>query len=377
MTKITDGGKRPMTKKEELDVKLGRIRSFMEKSGYQGTLFLTQHNFSWLTCGGDDSIIHGVEQGFGNILVTQDDIYLLTNNIEMPRIVGEETDELDFKTGEYNWAEGSIQTSINGIIGDGKLALDSAFSKGAVEQTQLDLLRVPLTESEVSRYKELGQMCAQAMDETMRGLNPGMTEYEIQGLIGQKLLSQGIYPLVLLVGTDDRIFKYRHPMPTAKKLERYCMVVICAAKWGLVLNMTRLVYFGDLPNEIQQKYQALKHVDMAYITATKPGRKLSDVFTAGKKIYKEVGFEGEEKKHFQGGTCGYLTREQGLSPDNEYVIQDGEIFAHNPSITGVKLEDSILIQGDNYEILTLLDSWPSSEVEYEGTVLKRPDILIR
>lgn len=366
-----------MTKNEELNVKLGRVRSFMGKNGYQGALFSTQHNFSWLTCGGDDSIIHGLEQGFVNILVTQDDVYIISNNIEIPRVTGEEIQGLDFKTVQYNWAKGSLQNSINDIIGNGKLAVDSPFSNGTVEKVQLDLLRVPLTESEVSRYKELGTICAQAMEETMRGVKPGMTEYEIQGFIGQKLLSQGIYPLVLLVGTDERISNYRHPMPTAKKLEKYCMAVICAAKWGLVLNMTRLVHFGHLPDEIQRKYQALKQVDMAYITATKPGRKLSDVFTAGQKVYQEMGFEGEEGKHFQGGTCGYLTREQGLEPQNTYEIQEGEIFAHNPSITGTKLEDSILIQGNNYEVLTLLDSWPSSEVEYQGTRLKRPEILIR
>lgn len=120
------------------------------------------------------------------------------------------------------------------------------------------------------------------------------------------------------------------------------MVVICAMKWGLVLNMARLVHFGHLPDEIQYKYQAFKQVDMAYITTTKPGGKLRDVFTVGQKVYKEVGLEGEENKHFQGGTCGYLTREQDLDPHNEYEIQDEESFAHNPSITGVKAEASLI-----------------------------------
>lgn len=77
--------------------------------------------------------------------------------------------------------------------------------------------------------------------------------------------------MVLFVGTDERIFKFRHPVPTEKKLKRYCMVVICAQKWGLILSMTRLVHFGTPSDEIRSRYQSLHRVDMAYITATSAG----------------------------------------------------------------------------------------------------------
>jgi len=94
-------------------------------------------------------------------------------------------------------------------------------------------------------------------------------------------------------------------------------------------------------------------------------------------VYADEGYPGEELKHFQGGTCGYLTREQGLTPDGEYTIQDGEIFAHNPTIQGTKLEDSILVRGNDFEVLSLSEKWPTREVEYNNTVLKRPEILVR
>jgi hypothetical protein len=82
-----------MTAKEELEIKLGRVRNLMDKGGYQGVLFGTQFNFSWLTGGGDNQIIHGTELGFVNLLVTSDDIYIITNNIEMPMDRGQCTEE--------------------------------------------------------------------------------------------------------------------------------------------------------------------------------------------------------------------------------------------------------------------------------------------
>jgi antitoxin VapB len=238
-------------------------------------------------------------------------------------------------------------------------------------------LRIPLTQAEVSRYKKLAGLCAHAMDRTMFQVKPGMDEFEIQGVIAGELMSKGVYPVVLLVGTDERISQYRHPMPTEKKLKRYCMVVICAQRWGLILNMTRLVHFGAVPDEITKKYDSLHKVDMAYITATRTGQTMRDIFDAGKVVYRDEGYGGEELKHYQGGTCGYLAREQGLLPESNYAIVDGEIFAHNPTITGTKIEDSILVKKNVFEVLTITEKWPAKEIEYQGVVLRRPKILVR
>lgn len=102
---------------------------------------------------------------------------------------------------------------------------------------------------------------------------------------------------------------------------------------------------------------------------------MKEIFDAGKLIYEKTGFGGEELRHYQDGTCGYLTRERGLEPGSDYVIREGEIFVHNPTITGTKIEDSILVKGNEFEVLTVSDKWPVKEIEYEGIVLKRPEIL--
>lgn len=104
---------------------------------------------------------------------------------------------------------------------------------------------------------------------------------------------------------------------------------------------------------------------------------MKDVFTAGEEEYEKHGFKGEELKHYQGGTGGYLTREQGLHPQIEYVIQEGEVIAHNPTITGTKIEDSILVKDGGFDVLTLTESWPAREISYSGVTLKRPEILVR
>jgi Xaa-Pro aminopeptidase len=366
-----------MTKREELAKKLDRIRGFMERKGYDGVVFGAQHNFSWLTGGGDNQIIHGSELGFVHLLVTGEKVCAITNNIEMPRISAEEILGLDLEQVEFLWTAGNPSDEVGKIVGTGKIAADIPLPGGANEGEALSLLRVPLTDAEVLRYRDLAGLCTAAVEQTMREVKPGMSEFEIQGLIGGKLMARGVYPVVLLVGTDERIFNFRHPMPTEKKLDRYCMVVICAQRWGLVLNMTRLAHFGAIPAVLSSRYEALHRVDMAYVTASRPGNSMKDIFTAGKAEYAEQGYGDEELKHYQGGTCGYLTREQGLHPASGYVIQEGEIIAHNPTITGTKIEDSILVKGGGFEVLTRSQDWPSKEIEYGGITLERPEILER
>jgi Xaa-Pro aminopeptidase len=366
-----------MTKREELTVKLQRIREFGKQKGYGGVLLASQHNFSWIAGGGDNQIIHGSELGFVYVLVTGEAVCVITNNIEMPRVTAEEIGGLDLEQVEFLWTAGNPLDEARKIVGRGKIAADVPLPGCVHEAEALSLLRVPLTDAEVTRYRELAGLCTASMEETLREVNPGMSEFQIQGLIGGKLMDRGIYPVVLLVGTDERIFDFRHPMPTEKKLERYCMVVICAQRWGLILNMTRLAHFGAIPEEVSSRYDALHQVDMAYIAASTPGSSMKDIFAAGSAEYAKRGFRDEELKHYQGGTCGYLTREQGLHPANGYVIKEGEIIAHNPTITGTKIEDSIMVKDNGFEVLTLSKDWPARDIEYGGITLRRPEILVR
>lgn len=374
----------------ELDIKLARVRSLMERKNYGACLFLSQHNFSWLTCGGSDPVVHGLTEGFPGILVTAEELFLIASNIEMPRLQAEELaawktaaagprphgrTNPTFQSVEYPWIGGSAEREVRAIVGDCPMATDLPWTMGSVEP-KLGDLRVPLDERETARFGKLAAECAGAFDLLSEKLAPGQSEVEIQSILAAELMTHGIYTPVLLVGTDQRVFRFRHPVPTSRRLERYAMVVVCAERGGLVVSMTRLFHFGPPTREILDKYEALLRVDMAYIKASRPGRSLSEVFEAGRSAYRDTGYAGEEHRHFQGGTCGYRLREHDLEADSEYVLKAGEIFANNPSISGVCIEDTILIEPRGYRVLTLSQNWPSRTMEQDGTTLARPEILI-
>jgi antitoxin VapB len=164
-------------------------------------------------------------------------------------------------------------------------------------------------------------------------------------------------------------------LPTEKKLQRYAMLVLCGRRQGLVASVTRLVHFGPLPEELQHKQRACALVDATFIAKTQPGARLGDVFEAAQVAYASTGFADEWQLHHQGGPAAYEPREFVATPVHEHVVLEGEVYAWNPSITGVKSEDTIMIGPERNEVLTTISGWPMLKVEVEGIAWERPAIL--
>jgi Xaa-Pro aminopeptidase len=172
--------------------------------------------------------------------------------------------------------------------------------------------------------------------------------------------------------------KFRHPIPTMKKIERYAMLVICAEHAGLISNCTRLIHFGPLPADLRMKQQAVCNVDTAVNLSTVPEKNLGEIFAILQKAYADNGFGDQWKLHHQGGSTGYANREVTATPASSETVVENQAFAWNPSITGVKSEDTVLATSSGIEVLTKCSTgWPMVVGHFEGRELFRPDILVK
>jgi antitoxin VapB len=198
------------------------------------------------------------------------------------------------------------------------------------------------------------------MEQAAEAVEPGMTEHEISAVIAHFIRASGLVPNVNLVATDERIFKFRHPIPTAGELERYAMLVTCASLGGLVCSLTRFVHFGPMPEDLKRKQQATADIDTAVNFATRPDRTLGEVFADLQQAYASAGFAEEWKLHHQGGPTGYANRERVAVPGDDTRVLENQAFAWNPSITGAKSEDTILVTEEGFEVLTgHSGDWPT------------------
>jgi len=366
-----------MTRLQEVETKLERVRDFMSARGLNAVVLTKTINFQWLTAGADNHVVIDTDTGVAPMVVTADGQHIITNNIEAVRQEDEEIGELPFEIDFMNWHDENPEAMLAQVV-EGRVASDGAWPEDAEAMGgPLARLRWSLLEPEIERYRELGHLAAQALGEVAREIEPGMTEHEIGAKLAAKLIAQNVIVSVLLIAADERISKYRHPIPTDNKLETQAMLVVGARKWGLDISATRLVHFGKLPAELADKHRAVCQIDAAFISETRPGAAVQDIFAKGVAAYEVSGYPDEWKLHHQGGATGYAPRDYKGTRECPETVLENQAFAWNPSITGTKSEDTIIAMADQTEVLSTDEQWPMLEVEYAGNRMGRPDILVR
>jgi len=358
----------------EFSKKQERIQQLLEQNDLDALLLKNVSSFAWATCGAASYVNTAATEGAAALLITPAGQYVISNNIEATRLEQEEglaEQGWQFRVGPWYEAEQHVAELTQGL----RLGSDSPYDGATDLSAAIAQMRSDLSPEEVERFRALGRLCADAMDEAIRAVRPGQSEYEIAGLLARAADDRGAPAIVNLIATDERIYSYRHPLPTGKKLDRYAMLVLCGRRWGLVCSLTRLIHFGPLPDELRRKAEATAQVDATLIAATCPGKTLGDVFAQGVAAYKATGFADEWQLHHQGGPAGYEPREVIATPSSLELVTAGQVYAWNPSITGVKSEDSILVGQSSNEVLTEINGWPLIEVSVGGQELKRPAIL--
>jgi len=365
----------------EFESKQNTIKALLAEKHLDGLLLQRVSSFAWATCGASSYVNTATTNGAASLLITPTGRYVITANIEATRIKQEEKLEeqgWEMRAAPWYGPNPALAELARGL----KLGSDGPYAeRDAVDLSgEMARLRAILLPEEVERFRTLGRLCAEAMDAAIRAVEPGLTEYEIAGLLAHESESRGAQAVVNLIATDERIFKFRHPLPTSKKLDKYAMLVLCGRKWGLVCSITRLVHFGKLPDEVRRKMEATAKVDATFLVATRPGQTLGQIFARAQTAYAQAGgvvpnAADEWQLHHQGGPAGYEAREYVGTPGSTDVVAVGQTYAWNPSITGTKSEDTFVVGEKGNEVLTTVAGWPMLDVVVEGQTVKRPAIL--
>jgi len=339
-------------------------------------LLTQQKNINWLF-GGRSHINLASEPGCCNYLVTNDTCILIVNNIEAKRLVEEEIQN-------DVWAETDVVEVWDWFNpSDRAKLLQSHVAKGSPLKTDVELemqfldLRSIVDEDRIEEVKQIGRRTAEAIEEAARDSKCGDTEYTIAGRLAYRCYERELEPIVNLVAVDERIYSRRHPLPTGKTLQSYAMLVVCARRKGLIASATRLVHFGAIPDDIDRKFRAVVEIDARMIDTTSEGKTLGDIFAEMKSFYRDAGYPDEFKQHHQGGLTGYTTREKISTPQETMSVRKSQLYAWNPSIAGVKSEDTMLVGAEENEIITSTGFFPQVEIKVGQKTYVRPGILQR
>lgn len=391
-----------MSEGELARVRVALVQAFLQDNKYDGILLSRVDNLAMASGGRRNYVNIMGETGVFSLFITRDgNVYCIANSIEAPRAMEEELAGYGMELRTFLWFEGSAAAVVSKGFSGNLVSDDGSLGKNV--NGDLALIRSLLTPDELEKYRRLGRLSAEAMTATLQAIEPGMPERAIAARLVAEGEKRGCLVPVSLIAADERIARFRHPLPTEAPLlegsmaevsvKGYVMVVGCFQREGLVASLTRFKRVGALPAGIENAYARVAGVDALMQEATEPGRTLGDVFAACQQGYVTLGFpQNEWHNHHQGGTTGYGARTAKGIPGEPFPILGGEwsarvkaltgiettfgqAFAWNPSAVGVKSEDTFILTADgSKEIVTSTPSLPAVDL---AKVLGRPTSVVK
>lgn len=363
----------------ELEEKQDRLVRAVNESGLDGVLLATHHNIAWLTSGRSNRIDASREIGTARLLVTAAGRrFVIGNAIEMPRLLDEVLTGLAFDPIELAWIDDqdpALAVSAAQKAAGASLGADWPLPGTVPFEPRIARARALLTEPELDRYRTLGADAGRVVGDVCRGLAPGQTEREIAIAIAYALAAVRARAIVTLIGSDERVRRYRHPVATDARWRQVVLVAVGAERDGLVVSLSRIVATASAASGLEARTVATASVFARLLDHTRTGTSGAQLFGAAADAYRAAGFPGEEQRHHQGGAAGYRSREWLAHPRSQELVQARQAFAWNPTITGTKVEETVLLVDGRLELITSSPGWPSIPIEPQGRALSTPGVL--
>lgn len=361
----------------EIAQKERRLWKGLREKQLDGVLISRRSNFAWITCGGDSHIFLASEAGAESLLITPKGKYLLAHTMDGERMMDEEITGQGWELKQYRWFEGR-KASLDQLTRAMQIGCDIPNPEFTfLDEAFWRSLEFPLLPAEVDRVREIGRLAEDAMYEVGGSIQPGETELEIGGKLSQAFIRRGMYSDVLLVGSDERLYKYRHCLPTTKQIKDLVLMHVAGQKYGLHANITRMVHFGPHSQDLNTRHYAVSYIHNQVLAHLKPGYPFRDLLQVIKDSYSEVGFPGEWQGHFQGGVAGYEACYPLILLDSGAEIGENEAYDWLITVPGTKSEELSLLTDQGVEVPSVVGKWPTLQFVTGGISIRLPDILER
>jgi Xaa-Pro aminopeptidase len=364
----------------ESAAKLGRLLG--SRPELRGVVLTGPGPVAWAAGGGSRPVDRTASVDPVWVVVTSDTAVLVTTEVEHDRVRDEcDPAALGFDLVAVPWFDdGAFVRATEEAVGApaAMLGSDGHAAFGVDVTDELVSLRMALTAPERDELRSLGAATAEALETALRRWVPGERDFELQARVASGLEAAGADAPVLIVGGDDRVERYRHPMAIGRPVEHLAMTVTVARRAGLHAAATRFASAGRLDGDLEGLRSRVLQVEEAVLSSSKVGATYGQVLESLDGAYTAVGAPEAWRGHYQGGPIGFAQREFEVAPcqrDSRWFdepVVAGHAVAWNPSLPGgAKVEDTYLVGEDGVERVTASPWWPTEPNDPLG----RPAVL--
>lgn len=359
----------------EIENKMERLWRWLREMDLEGVLISRRSNFAWLTGGADSHIFWSSESGACSLLIAPEGNWLVAHTMDGARTVEEQLGKFLVSHAFHHWNKPRPDV-LKRITAGRRFGADIPTEGFEDIRPSWSHVVFPLSSEEIERTRKLALLADEALLEVCSSIRPGDSEHRIAARAASGFLERGMLIDVLLVGSDDRLQRYRHCLPTDKTVERHVLVHVAAHRFGLHANLTRVVHFGKPGRAIADRHQAVCQVFTDILSALSPGKSFVELLAEIKLSYARTGYHQHWNHHFVGGPSAYEACEPYVFLDPDSVMQAGETYDWLPSLPGAKVEETSLLTSQGAEILSVGENWPKLPVTSQGQTFQCPDILV-
>lgn len=342
----------------ETTAKLARLRALIAARELPGIVLTRPATVAWLTGGTTNVIDRSAAQDAVWIAVGLDSGACISTVVEEPRLRAEH--DLPFDVVGVPWqAPHAYRQAADRIVGPG------APDDDALDD-ELTALRLALVPPERERLVALGADATAAVEGAVRDWRPGATDRDVMAGVAARCERAGIVPVCLIVGGDDRLERFRHPLADGSAMHRQAMAVLVGMRHGLHVALTRHASAGAPGATLAAAQAESRQIESAVLDACcATGLTYGDVVARLAAAYGDARW----REHWQGGPIGYRQREFEIAPApptgrwHREPVSAHHAIAFNPSVAGGgKAEDTFLVADGRLHPVTASGAWPVVEV---------------
>jgi Xaa-Pro aminopeptidase len=335
--------------------------------GDRPLLLTTPGSVNWITGGLSDAIDLTSPSDPVWFIESKQGRALITSEIEAPRLAGDfDLDGLGWDLLTVPWFDEDAPlravTSYAGLSADWLLTDRPDLGLNVIEEIVAS--RMVLSAPEIADLRSLGALAAYSLENSLDEWQPGVTtDFDVAASVSARLERHGAHAVCLIVGGDDRLRSFRHPLAVGATLRDAVMAVVVARRGGLHVAATRTAV-TNVSDPILEGQTQLDAVHAAVLQASAPGNSWGDAVEALAKAYENIGHPGAWREHFQGGPIAFEQREFELAPGHngaaywDLECRADTAVAWNPSLGGgAKIEETYLLGTGEPELLTTCDGW--------------------
>lgn len=225
---------------------------------------------------------------------------------------------------------------------------------------QLNSMRNIKSEDELVNLRKAAELADYAIEVGCSEIAEGKTEIEILMAIEAAVKKKGAekmsFDTMVLSGLKTAS---PHGTPGDRKIQKgdFILFDLGVVYKGYCSDITRTVAFGEPTEKMREVYETVRRAEQAAVDLVKPGVKAKDIDKAARDIIDAAGY-GDYFTHRIGHGLGISVHEfPSITGTNELLLEKGMVFTiepgiYHPEITGVRIEDDVVVTETGVEVLT-------------------------